>query len=75
MRYPIEQQPTVGAMLLLARSAAQMTQHEVARKAGHSAQNVCEWEKGMHRPRSDSFVDVANACGYRVVLVPMSEGG
>lgn len=73
MRTRIDQLPTVGEMLKAARLQAGMTRPEVSRRAGHTPENICQWEHGQHRPRSDSFVNVANACGYRVVLEPMGD--
>ena len=70
MRHPIDQTPDARKML---REACELSSHSMAaisRKAGVSEKMVWDWWKGRYRPRVDNFFAVANAAGYRVVLVP-----
>lgn len=44
-----------------ARDARDMTQSELARLVGSSAQQVGQWERGDVSPGMDSFIKIVNA--------------
>ena len=70
MRAPIDQTPDARKML---REACELSAHSMAaisRRAGVGEKLMYDWWAGIRRPRIDNFVAVANAAGYRVVLVP-----
>lgn len=50
----------------LARMKAGLTQKKVAELLGVTAGAVCQWEKGMNKPRLDKLVKLADLCGCTV---------
>lgn len=48
-----------------------MTREELAFEAGYAVYTMQNWFKGQTRMPVDALVDVAQAIGYRVELVPM----
>lgn len=74
MRDTIDQTPDARVMLRQACKDSGMPTEQIARKAGVEPSRIRNWwRKAGNRPRIDNFVAVANACGYRVVLVPDAE--
>lgn len=72
MRIIIDQTPDARVMLREACDTSGMPMERIASKAGVPSTKMRTWWRKEHRPRIDSFVAVANAAGYRVVLVPES---
>ena len=54
--------------LLKIRSAAGLTQDEVARRMGTQKSNVCRLEKGNGNPSWNTLKKYAHACGFEVTV-------
>ena len=54
--------------LLQIRSAAGLTQDEVARRMGTQKSNVCRLEKGNGNPSWNTLKKYAHACGFEVTV-------
>jgi len=52
--------------LASARVAAGLTQRDLARRAGVTAQAVCHWELGRSRPSTSRLPAIAHALGVSV---------
>lgn len=66
-------QQTPAELIAEAISSQGVSLHQIERRSGiaHSTLGACI--AGERRLRSDNLIAVANACGYRVVLVPISD--
>lgn len=74
MRDTIDQTPDARVMLRQACKDSGMPTEQIARRAGVQSSMMRNWWRPTgDRPRIDNFVAVANAAGYRVVLVPDAE--
>ena len=54
--------------LLQIRSAAGLTQDEVARRMGTQKSNVCRLEKGNGNPSWNTLKKYAHACGFEITV-------
>ncbi|MCS5587074.1 MAG: helix-turn-helix domain-containing protein [Porticoccaceae bacterium] len=54
--------------LLQMRSAAGLTQDEVARRMGTQKSNVCRLEKGNANPSWNTLRKYAHACGFQITM-------
>jgi transcriptional regulator with XRE-family HTH domain len=54
--------------LLKMRTAAGLTQEEVARRMGTAKSNICRLEKSGKSPKLDTIRRYADACGYKVEI-------
>lgn len=66
---------TPGDMLLWVRKQAGMTQKQVATEVGVIIAQIVRWEKGHACPNARHFIAACAACGFNVVLEPMTGGG
>lgn len=46
----------------------------MAQRAGYDRQTIYNWRRGIHSPNLPSFVNLAHATGFDVVLVPLARG-
>ncbi|MCC6531517.1 MAG: helix-turn-helix transcriptional regulator [Burkholderiales bacterium] len=61
-------------MLRWAREQAGLTQRQVATELGfHDSQPILRWEKKRGEPLANNLIKMCQACGFNVVLEPMSE--
>jgi transcriptional regulator with XRE-family HTH domain len=58
--------PKQGARLAALRSAAGLTQGELARAVGETQQNIAFWEQASKPPRSDVLPKLARVLGVRL---------
>jgi DNA-binding XRE family transcriptional regulator len=54
--------------LLKMRTAAGLTQEEVARRMGTAKSNICRLEKSDKSPKLDTIRRYADACGFEVKI-------
>lgn len=65
---------TPADMLRWARQQSGLSQGELANALGaEHPQVVSKWERGLREPMASTFIRVLQACGYRVVIEPLSE--
>ena len=62
----------IGETLKRAREASDLTQEEVAKRAGISRPRYRDIEKGDAAARATTFINVARALGLEVMLVPQA---
>lgn len=65
-----------GELIRWARMQAGASQREVARAMGlgdTQQKTVFHWERGSREPLASNFIAACQACGFNVVLLPMSE--
>jgi len=54
--------------LLQMRSAAGLTQDQVARRMGTQKSNICRLEKGNANPSWNTLRKYAHACGFQIIM-------
>ncbi len=65
--------PPQASRLVALRSAAGLTQHELARLVGESQANIAFWERSEKPPRSDVLPKLAQVLGVSVVDLLVSD--
>lgn len=66
---------TPGAMIRWAREQAGMSQSDIADELGIFCTQVSKWERDVACPNARNFIDACAACGFNVVLEPMTGKG
>lgn len=59
--------------LIEARVSTRLSQDALSEIAGYSRGSIYQWEAGRSSPNIRKFVDLANALGFDVVLVPKGD--
>ena len=59
----------IGGLIRRARSAAGITQRQLAERAGTTQPAVSRWEHGHDEPRISTLADLISACGFQLQLV------
>lgn len=71
-RFDILYQPTVSASAILqyARKKANLSQRELARRAGTTQATISRIEDGLISPRVDTLERLLEACGFQLEAIP-----
>lgn len=64
----LDRDPDLGSLIRQARSAAGLTQGELARRMSTTQSAVSRWERGHEEPRLSSLRSIARACGLQLSL-------
>ncbi len=59
---------SAASLIRTARSAAALTQRELAERIGTTQSAVSRWERGHDEPRLSTLDAIVAACGFRLVL-------
>ena len=59
---------TPAELIRKARTAAQLTQGQLAKKLGVSLNSVSRWELGLRQPTYEDLLAIAAATGHRLTL-------
>jgi transcriptional regulator with XRE-family HTH domain len=68
MQIDIQISEGIGGSIVHARSAAGLSQQDLANKIGTTQSAISRWERGHDEPRMTSLVDIFRACGKRLSL-------
>lgn len=63
--------PRLTRELAAHRVAKQVSQADLAERAGRTQRSISEWERGRVVPSLAAFTEVAEALGFTVVLQPI----
>ena len=64
-------QPTAAVMLLEARHSARLRQIDLSAHSGVHHKQIGSYEQRRSGCKADVWIALMNACGYRVVALPM----